>query len=145
MSLAGIIDADGHVVEPDLVFEERLPARFREQLTLGYLTTQKAGCLALWPPDPFQKKAAEMEALTTGSEDEQWEARLFFNGATEVVPDQQGRVALPAWMREFAGFDRDVVVSGQYGHIEIWDAARFHTEKASRGLAPAAAPGPSAR
>jgi predicted TIM-barrel fold metal-dependent hydrolase len=29
MSLAGIIDADGHVVEPDLVFEERLPARFR--------------------------------------------------------------------------------------------------------------------
>lgn len=29
MSVSGIIDADGHVVEPDFVFEERLPARFR--------------------------------------------------------------------------------------------------------------------
>ncbi len=29
MHALGIIDADGHVVEPDAVFEERLPARFR--------------------------------------------------------------------------------------------------------------------
>lgn len=111
-----------------------LPARFREQLAMAYLTTQKAGCLALWPPDPFRVKAAEMQELQKGSEDEQWEARLFFNGATEVVPDGQGRVALPPWMRDFAGFDRDVVVSGQLDHVEVWDAARFQGEKAARGL-----------
>lgn len=110
-----------------------LPARFRDELGVAILTSESAKCLALWPPDPFNEKAAQLrERAKGGSEQEEWRARLFFNGAFETRPDQQGRVAIPSHLREYAGFDRDVVVSGQYDHLEIWDAATFQQEKAAR-------------
>ena len=43
----------------------------------------------------------------------------------EFIPDKQGRVAVPANLREFAGLTRDVIVAGMYHRIEIWDAERF--------------------
>jgi MraZ protein len=52
-------------------------------------------------------------------------ARSFFAGATEITPDKQGRVAIPPTLREYASLDRDVIVAGNFDHIEIWDAQRF--------------------
>jgi MraZ protein len=117
------LDAKGRII---------LPARFREQLALAYLTSEVGRCLALWPPEPFEQKAREMQDRARGSDDDRWAARLFFNGAQETRPDPQGRVAIPQHLREFAGLEREVVVSGQFDHVEIWDAATFQREKADR-------------
>lgn len=119
------LDAKGRII---------LPARFRDGLASGFLTTEEDQCLALWPPEPFAAKAAEMQERAKGGAEEKWVARLFFNGASEVRPDPQGRVAIPPALRETAGLERDVVVSGQFDHIEIWDAETFQREKASRSV-----------
>ena len=47
--------------------------------------------------------------------------RHFFGGATEDVPDKQGRVVIPAPLAQSAGLQREVVVAGVYDHLEIWD------------------------
>ncbi|NGM18087.1 division/cell wall cluster transcriptional repressor MraZ [Xiamenia xianingshaonis] len=39
--------------------------------------------------------------------------------------DKVGRITLPAAIREMAGIERDVVILGNTGYFEIWDAKRF--------------------
>jgi MraZ protein len=54
------------------------------------------------------------------------------------VPDGQGRVAIPPHLREYAALDREVVVTGAFDHIEIWNAQRFR-ERDAEGIASMAA------
>ena len=42
-----------------------------------------------------------------------------------MVPDKQGRVAIPQHLRDYAGLRRDVVVTGVFSRIEIWDGAHW--------------------
>ena len=57
-------------------------------------------------------------------------ARSLFAGASEIVPDRQGRIAIPANLRQFAGLEREVVVTGAFSRVEIWDAARWAVRNA---------------
>ena len=82
-----------------------LPARFRELLTQAYVTSQMDGCLALWAPAEFQARAEEMKERAKGSAADRTMARVFFAGAQEASPDRQGRIAIPANLRQFAGLD----------------------------------------
>lgn len=52
-------------------------------------------------------------------------ARFFFAGAATCEVDKQGRVLLPATLREFAGIEKEVVLAGVVNHIEIWSKDRW--------------------
>ena len=54
--------------------------------------------------------------------------RFFFAGAAEAEPDKQGRVLLPAHLREYAGLERDVTIAGVSNRAEIWDSARWERQ-----------------
>jgi MraZ protein len=119
-----------------------LPSRFRDQLAAGaFLTSEVDGCLAVWTPEEFEVKAAEMKAKLRGGPSERNQARVFFAGAVEGTPDRQGRVAIPQHLRDFAGLDREVVINGLFDHLEIWSAERWPEKKAEgeRELAQGAA------
>src|SRR5436309_14173863 len=92
------VDAKGRVI---------LPARFREGLTGAYVTSEVDGCLALWPPEDFERRAQEMKERARGGADDRNVARVFFAGAQEATPDKQGRVALPSNLRTFAHLERE--------------------------------------
>ena len=47
----------------------------------------------------------------------------FFGQATEL--DSQGRVLIPARLRESADMTGDVDVFGQYDYLEVWNHERF--------------------
>ncbi len=110
------LDAKGRLV---------LPARFRDQLKVVFLTSEIDKCLALWPPEEFNVKASQMKELLRGTSIERNIARAFFAGAQQASPDRQGRLPIPLSLREFAGLDRDVTVTGQYDHLEVWDAGAW--------------------
>jgi MraZ protein len=114
-----------------------LPARFREQLTMGYLTSEIDKCLAFWPPEEFHVKAADMKRRASGTAQDRKVARSFFAGAQEASPDRQGRLSIPPSLRDFADLRHDVTVSGQLDHIEIWDAAAWviHKREGDQALA----------
>jgi MraZ protein len=125
------LDAKGRVI---------LPARFREALAAGAVIAKALdGCLAVYPREEFGKVAENVRAVAQQGANQRQAARSFFAGAAEVVPDKQGRVAVPQPLREFAGLERDVVVVGQLQHLEIWDAARWRDADRAGAAAIAAA------
>ncbi|HEX5614173.1 MAG TPA: division/cell wall cluster transcriptional repressor MraZ [Acidimicrobiia bacterium] len=111
------LDAKGRVI---------LPSRFRDELDGGAVMAKALdGCLAVYPAGEFEKVAERVRDMAQRGATERQAARSFFAGALEVAPDKQGRVAVPAHLRDFAGLTRDVVVVGNLLHIEIWDAERW--------------------
>jgi MraZ protein len=111
------LDAKGRVI---------LPARYRDQLETGaYVTKGRGRCLFVYPAEEFEEVAMRVREASKRGDTELQAARTFFAGTAEIVPDKQGRVAIPQPLREFAGLDRDVVVAGVFSRIELWDAQRW--------------------
>ena len=105
-----------------------LPAKFRGQLEDGaYMARGLDGCVCVYPTDEWERVSNNMRELSTRGPQQRQAARSFFAGAAEVTPDKQGRVPVPAHLREFGGLslDRDVVVAGVLSRVEIWDAERW--------------------
>jgi MraZ protein len=48
-------------------------------------------------------------------------ARLMLAGAMDVDIDKQGRVVLPAYLRQYAKVEGSAVVAGLYNRVEIWN------------------------
>ena len=52
-------------------------------------------------------------------------SRFLLAGATTCEVDKQGRILLPAILREFAGIEKDAVLVGVGSRIEIWSKERW--------------------
>jgi MraZ protein len=111
------LDSKGRVI---------LPASFRDELEEGaYITTSLDGCLAVWAPEEFKRVAEDLMEKARRGERERNVVRAFAAGAAQATPDRQGRITIPANLREFAGLEREVVVTGVINRIEIWDSQRW--------------------
>lgn len=102
-----------------------LPASFRPKLAEGAFVTPLDHCLAILPAAEFDRMADALEEKVAAGEVEVSALRAFAGKADEVVPDSQGRVRLLPHLREIAGLDRAVVVTGALRRIEVWDPARW--------------------
>ena len=56
--------------------------------------------------------------------------RPMFALAADCEPDAQGRILLPLKLRQYAGLEKDVVVTGSFDRVEIWNAERWAREEA---------------
>jgi MraZ protein len=50
---------------------------------------------------------------------------VLFAGGDEGTPDKQGRIGIPAHLRDYAALERDVVVIGVRDRLEIWNPDRW--------------------
>lgn len=50
---------------------------------------------------------------------------ILFAGAANCEVDKQGRILLPANLREYAGIDKEVVSVGVFSRVEIWSKERY--------------------
>lgn len=103
-----------------------LPAKFREALGEGLVMTKgQDRCLYVFPRDDFARTTARLaEAPVTDKRTRDF-LRVFYSGATDEVPDKQGRVTIPPALRAYANLTRDCTVIGANARIEIWDAAAW--------------------
>ena len=51
--------------------------------------------------------------------------RVFLSGASDELPDKQGRITIPPILRQYAGLTDNLVVIGSGTRAEIWDAAAW--------------------
>jgi MraZ protein len=52
--------------------------------------------------------------------------RNFFKGTAEIMMDSSNRILVPKRLMELIGAERDVVLAGQDGRIEIWDSETYN-------------------
>ncbi len=124
-----------------------LPAKFRDKLAGGLVVTRgQERCLYVFAMDEFVRIAEQVRATPMTSKGARDYARVLLSGASDEVPDKQGRVTIPTVLREYAGLERDLAVIGAGSRIEIWDAGAWATylaanEQAFSELAQEVVPG----
>ena len=98
-----------------------LPAKFRDRLADGLVVTRgQERCLYVFPMDEFMRLAAQMQQAPTTSKAARDYTRVFLSGASDEVPDKQGRVTIPAALRQYAGLSRECTVIGTGAKLEVW-------------------------
>ena len=103
-----------------------LPARYREPLQGGLVMTKgQERCLYAFPRDDFLAYAKKLQEAPLSSKNARDYVRVLLSGASDELPDRQGRVTIPPPLREYAGLTKDCVVIGAGSRVEIWDAARW--------------------
>ncbi|AGA70227.1 mraZ protein [Desulfitobacterium dichloroeliminans LMG P-21439] len=98
-----------------------VPAKFREALGERFIATKGLDhCLFVYPQEEWKILEEKLRALPFTQQDARAFVRFFFSGATECEIDKQGRILLPANLREYAQLDKDVVLVGVSSRVEIW-------------------------
>lgn len=104
-----------------------VPTRYRESIVsdaAGQLVVtidHRDRCLLIYMQhdwEDIQRKLTKLPALNPMARDLQ---RLMIGHATDIALDSHGRVLIPPNLREYAGLNRDVVLSGQGTRFELWD------------------------
>lgn len=109
------LDAKGRV---------NFPARLREDLgTCFYITKGLDNCLFVYSAEEWAVLESKIRELPMSKA--RTLQRFFFAGAVEVEPDKQGRVLIPANLREHAGLTKDVMIIGVSNRAEIWDREQY--------------------
>jgi MraZ protein len=105
-----------------------LPAKFRPQLATGLVMTRgQERCLFLLPMDEFRRYHDQLRQAPVTSKQARDYLRVFLSGASDELPDRQGRISIPPVLRKYAGLERDVAVIGAGTRVEIWDLAAWET------------------
>ena len=100
-----------------------IPAKLRQELGATFhVTVGQDHCLSVYSDESWN---AFMDKLRTKSYNEVKQLRGLFAYAADCEPDGQGRILIPAKLRQYAELDKDVVVIGSYDRVEIWNAERW--------------------
>lgn len=103
-----------------------LPAKFREGLAAGLVFTKgQERSIVVWPAAEFTEYAERLSVASRSDSAVRAYLRVLFSGATDEIPDRQGRVMVPAALREYAGLDREVIVVGNGTTLEIWNSSSW--------------------
>ena len=111
------IDAKGRMI---------IPSKFREELGEVFVLTRGLdGCLSIYPNDEWKTFEEKLKALPLNDKNARAFLRFFVASATVCELDKQGRILVPATLREFAGLNKDVVLTGNLTRIEVWSKEKW--------------------
>ena len=104
-----------------------LPAKYREELAEGLVLTRgQERCLYVFSVREFERVHEQLRAAPLSSKQARDYIRVFLSGASDEVPDKQGRVTIPPPLRDYAGLGRELAVIGAGTRAEIWDAQAWN-------------------
>jgi MraZ protein len=110
-----------------------VPPRFRRDLEDGLvLSLGQDGCVVAYPTAEWEKIADRLRS--NGSLEPAKMRRLkraIFATAFPTAMDGQGRIALPAKLREYAGIGSDIMVVGVNNNLELWSTENWKKELSS--------------
>lgn len=113
-----------------------LPAKFREELSSGLVLTKgQENCIYVFSAREFEKVLTQMQDAPLSNMAARDYIRIFLSGASDEVPDKQGRVTIPATLRSYAGLEKELVVIGAGSRAEIWDAQSWNDYLAAKETA----------
>lgn len=102
-----------------------LPSKFRQvskenYIERFYITRGLDRCLFVFTEEEWKLQEQKFKALPFTRAEARKFNRLYFSGACEMIPDRQGRVLIPKYLKDYAGIEREIVIVGVASRIEIW-------------------------
>ena len=109
-----------------------LPPKFRNYLKDGVILTPGAEtCITIYTVPEWRKLSTSLTNSPLSRSKMRKLSRALFATAFSTRTDSQGRIAIPAPLREHAQIGEDVVVAGSNTYFEIWNKALWEEEKVS--------------
>lgn len=103
-----------------------LPAAFREQLSEGLvMTVGMDHCLTVHTLADWARVREGLRVLKPTERSQRAFARVLTSSAHAEELDKQGRVTIPARLRDYAHLSGGVTVVGADSRIELWDTVRW--------------------
>ncbi len=107
-----------------------IPPKFRAFLKDGVVLTPGAeNCITVYTVPAWKKLSATITNSPLSRSKMRKLSRALFSTAFSTRIDPQGRIAIPAPLREHAQITDDVVVAGANSYLEIWNKALWEEEK----------------
>jgi len=118
-----------------------LPIKFRSQLAAGCVVTRGIDqCLSVYTLEEWKTLASKVANLPLAQANSRAFSRLVLSGAMDAVPDRQGRMVIPDYLRQYAKLGKEVVVVGLMNRLEVWakdvwDKYKRESEESSSDIA----------
>lgn len=109
-----------------------VPSKFRNELKNKVVITRGLDkCLFVYPLKVWEELAEKLGSLPVGESTTRSFIRIMLAGAVDVEIDKQGRVLVPDYLKDYASFNKNVVIAGLYNRLEIWDEKKWDIYKKS--------------
>ncbi|MDD5247017.1 MAG: division/cell wall cluster transcriptional repressor MraZ [Candidatus Omnitrophica bacterium] len=115
------IDRKGRLIMP-AKFREAAKANFIEKF---FLTRGLDKCLFMFSEEEWRAQENKFKAISFTKQQSRTFNRLYFSGAVDIIPDKQGRILLPAYLKEFAEIKVQTMIVGVSNRIEIWSRDKW--------------------
>ena len=110
------LDRKGRIVLP-AHFREVAKANFIEKF---FITRGLDGCLFMFSEEEWKLQEQKFKSLSFTKQQARIFNRIYFSGAQEIIPDKQGRILLPSYLKDYAQIKKEVVFVGVANRIELW-------------------------
>lgn len=121
-----------------------LPRALRDQLSGSDTVLVSPGpdkCLWLTNQPHLERLGERLDQSHANEADVRVFKRLYFAQTEKLPVNDEGRVAIPDRLGQFAGLHQEVVLVGIDDHFEVWDAARWRSYTQQKSSTRAAADG----
>ena len=104
-----------------------VPSKLREKLgPIFYVAPGSKENLTMYPLETWERLKARVSELGTADAEDM---DAFFGFAQRCEADKQWRFQLSSDLKEYAGIDRDVVISGNNDRAQIWNKANWAAKR----------------
>ncbi len=117
------LDAKGRLFVPRRIVDEVEDPADRGHF---WMTIGDSPCLYLYTGSAFNAHREDVKRKARGNESFANVMRGMARLTSKQSLDSQGRMLIPADLREHAGLDKEIVVVGVFDWVEIWDARRWN-------------------
>lgn len=114
---AHTIDRKGRIILPAKI-RDSAQSHFVEKF---FVTRGLDKCLFMFSEEEWRTQEQKFKVMPFTKQETRRFNRIYFSGAVEVVPDKQGRILIPQYLKDFASVKKDIVIIGVANRIEIWD------------------------
>ncbi len=102
-----------------------IPCKFRDVMKEHYverffITRGLDKCLFMFAEEEWRLQEQRFKSMSFTKSEYRRFNRMYFSGASVVVPDKQARILIPAYLKDYAEIKKDVYIIGVSNRIEIW-------------------------
>ncbi len=117
------VDVKGRIILPS-AFKKQMPAGAQDHFVVRKDIFEN--CLVLYSIEDWNRQLDKIRRkMNPYNREHNMFLRNFFKGTAELTLDNNNRLLIPRKLLEQIEADRDVVLAGQDGRIEIWAASVY--------------------